>query len=74
MEHPWPAGGVAEPLCGARVPAQCDRRQPAPHRPSQPSSESAARTPGSTAQHIQAQPAPTQWYDYNTDTSLQDLP
>lgn len=68
MEHPGPAGGVAEPLCGASVPAQRDRRQPAPHGPSGQSSEPAARAPGPTARHAQTQPAPAQRYDLDTDS------
>lgn len=68
MEHPGPAGGVAEPFRGAGVPAQRDRRQPSPHGPSGPSSEPAARTPGPTARHAQTQSAPAQWYDGNTDS------
>lgn len=69
MEHPRPAGGFAESLFGAGVPAQCGRRQPAPHGSSGPSSEPAAGTPGSTSVYIQAQPATSQWYGYNTHIS-----
>ncbi|GLD51642.1 double-stranded RNA-specific editase B2 isoform X3, partial [Lates japonicus] len=61
MEHPGPAGGAAEPLRGAGVPSQRDRRQPAPHGPSGPSSEPAAGTARPAARHLQTQPAPAQW-------------
>lgn len=65
MEHPWPAGGIAEPFCGTSVPAQHDRWQPASHGPSGQSSEPASGAPGPTACHIQTQPAPAQRYDHN---------
>lgn len=73
MEHPGPAGGAAEPLRGAGVPAQRDRRQPAPHRPSGQSSEPAAGAPGPAARNAQTQPAHAQRYDCNTDMSQWDL-
>lgn len=63
MERPGPAGGVAEPLCGARVPAQRHHRQPSPHRASGQSSEPAAGAPGPAARHTQTQPAPAQRYE-----------
>lgn len=66
MEHPRPTGGVVEPLSGAGVPSQRDHWQPLSHGPSGQSSEPAARAPGPTAGHTQAQPAPAQRYDCNT--------
>lgn len=70
VEHPRPAGGVAEPLRGAGVPAQRDRRQPSPHGPSGQSTEPAAGAPGPTARHAQTQPAPAQRYDCHTQSHV----
>lgn len=66
MERPGPAGGVAEPLCGAHVPAQRHHRQPAPHRPPGQSSEPAAGASGPAARHAQAQSAPAQRYEHQS--------
>lgn len=60
MERPGTAGGIAESLCGAGVPAQRDGRQLAPHGPSGPSSEPAAGAARPLARDIQTQPAPAQ--------------
>lgn len=73
MERPGPAGGVAEPLCGAHVPAQYHYRQPSPHRASGQSPEPAARASGPTASHAQTQSAPAQWYAYQSTKTQHDV-
>lgn len=64
MEHFRPAGGAAEPLCGAGVPAQRDCGQPAAHGSPEQSVESAAGAPGPTSCFVQAQPAPAERYKH----------
>ncbi|KAG7216714.1 hypothetical protein INR49_021097, partial [Caranx melampygus] len=60
MEHPGPAGGAAESLPGAGLPAQRNSGQPAPHRSPGTSPEPAAGASGPAARHLQTQPAPAQ--------------
>lgn len=66
VEHPGPAGGAAESLCGAGLPAQFDGGQPAPHWSHGPGSAPASGATGTTAADVQTTPAAAQWYDTNT--------